>query len=76
MESAKTIKMDMSAHGLTIIRPYIAYYVELESDADNLAFLDIATIVVDHGNVIDNVYNYYDASTGDVNQFVARSILK
>ena len=68
--------MDDEVKSLTIVRPYIVYYVEQESDADNLAFLDIAPKVVDQGNVIDIVYNYYDASTRGVKQFVARSILK
>lgn len=68
--------MDDELKSLTIIRPYLAYYVEPESDADNLAFLDIAPIVVDNGNMVDIVYNYYDASTQTVKQFVARSILK
>ena len=54
--------MDDEMKSLTIVRPYLAYYVEPESDADNLTFLDIAPIVVDHGNMVDIVYNYYDAN--------------
>lgn len=68
--------MDDGMKSLTIVRPYLAYYVEPESDADNLTFLDIAPIVIDHGNVVDIVYNYYDANTGDVKQFVVRTIPK
>ena len=68
--------MDDEMKSLTIVRPYLAYYVEQESDADNLTFLDIAPIVVDHGNVVDIVYNYYDANTRGVKQFVVRTVPK
>ena len=68
--------MDDEMRSLAIVRPYLAYYVEQESDADKLAFLDIAPVVVDHGSMIDIVYNYYDANIRCVKQYVVRSILK
>lgn len=68
--------MDSEMKSLTIVEPYKAMYIGLESDENTLTFLDISPIVKEYANAINIIQNFYDEDARMVKQIVVETYPK